>query len=100
MKRLLPLLPFILVVPSISMFWPIATSGKSAGDAKEPASKTEAKARKPVKLTEEALRVHRESLVIDGHNDLPWRFREKKDLSFLTFVNKAEEAVEVLKGAV
>jgi membrane dipeptidase len=40
------------------------------------------KSRAPVKLTEEALRIHREALVIDGHNDLPWQFREKKDLSF------------------
>lgn len=40
------------------------------------------KARGPVKLTEEALRLHRSALVIDGHNDLPWQFREKADLSF------------------
>lgn len=40
------------------------------------------KSRAPVKLTEEALRLHREALLIDGHNDLPWQFREKKDLSF------------------
>jgi membrane dipeptidase len=40
------------------------------------------KSRGPVKLTEEALRIHREALLIDGHNDLPWQFREKKDLSF------------------
>jgi membrane dipeptidase len=38
--------------------------------------------RAPVKLTDEALRIHREALLIDGHNDLPWQFREKKDLSF------------------
>src|SRR5437016_5930239 len=41
-----------------------------------------ANSRQPVKLSEEALRIHREALVIDGHNDLPWQFREKKDLSF------------------
>jgi len=35
-----------------------------------------------VKLTEEALRLHRDSLVIDGHNDLPWKFRENGDLFF------------------
>ena len=35
-----------------------------------------------MKLTEEALRIHREALLIDGHNDLPWQFREKEDLSF------------------
>jgi membrane dipeptidase len=40
------------------------------------------KARQPVKLTDEGLRIHREGLLIDGHNDLPWQFREKKDLSF------------------
>ncbi len=40
------------------------------------------KSREPVKLTEEALRIHREALLIDGHNDLPWQFREKGDLSF------------------
>ncbi len=33
--------------------------------------------RKPVVVTEEALRIHAESLVIDGHNDLPWELRKK-----------------------
>lgn len=35
--------------------------------------------RAEVKLTEEAKRIHQEATVVDGHNDLPWRFREKKD---------------------
>ncbi len=39
------------------------------------------KPRAPVKLTDEALRIHREAIVIDGHNDLPWEFRDKGDLS-------------------
>ena len=43
---------------------------------------TRPKARGSVKLTEEALRLHRSALVVDGHNDLPWQFREKADLSF------------------
>ena len=38
--------------------------------------------RAPVKLTEAGLRIHREALVIDGHNDLAWKFREKKDPFF------------------
>jgi membrane dipeptidase len=47
--------------------------------------KTESKNKRgPVVVTEEALRIHRAAIVIDGHNDLPWQFREKKDLSFLT----------------
>jgi len=40
------------------------------------------KPREPVELTDEALRIHRDAIVIDGHNDLPYQFREKKDLSF------------------
>jgi membrane dipeptidase len=35
-----------------------------------------AKSRAPVKLTPEALKLHQEALVIDGHNDLPWAIRE------------------------
>ncbi|HLJ94880.1 MAG TPA: dipeptidase [Gemmataceae bacterium] len=42
----------------------------------------EPKARQPVELTEDALRIHREALLVDGHNDLPWQFRQKQDLSF------------------
>src|ERR1700684_3963327 len=38
-----------------------------------------------VKLTEEALKIHREALLIDGHNDLPWQFRKHADFSFRTF---------------
>jgi membrane dipeptidase len=40
------------------------------------------KSRAPVKLTDEALRIHRAALLIDGHNDLPWQYREKGDLDF------------------
>jgi membrane dipeptidase len=38
--------------------------------------------RKPVVLTEEARAITREALLVDGHNDLPYQFREKSDLSF------------------
>src|SRR5689334_14471584 len=40
--------------------------------------------RQPVVLTDEARAIHRDALVIDGHNDLAWQFREKNDLSFHT----------------
>ena len=46
------------------------------------AAADEPKKRDPVKLTDEALRLHKEALVFDGHNDLPWQFREKGELSF------------------
>lgn len=38
--------------------------------------------REPVKLSDEARKIHEEGFVFDGHNDLPWRMREKDDLSF------------------
>lgn len=39
-------------------------------------------ATEPVEITEEALRIHRSSILIDGHNDLPWQLRQKGESSF------------------
>src|SRR5436190_15281195 len=64
MSRLLPACLFLIALPL---------------NAAEPA-----KARAPVQLTDEALRIHGEAILVDGHNDLPWQYREKKDLSFAT----------------
>jgi membrane dipeptidase len=50
-----------------------------AEDDKEPPKQT--KSREPVKLTDDALKIQREAIVIDGHNDLPWRLRET-DMEF------------------
>ena len=44
----------------------------------------EPKHRAPVQVTEEARRLHRDCIVVDGHNDLPWQYRKKGDLSFRT----------------
>src|SRR5438128_1612371 len=33
----------------------------------------------PVKLTDQALQIHREALLIDGHNDLPYELRKRAD---------------------
>lgn len=41
-----------------------------------------APSRKPVVLTEQALKIHRDALLVDGHNDLPWELREKVGLGF------------------
>ncbi|HEY2411894.1 MAG TPA: dipeptidase [Pirellulaceae bacterium] len=38
--------------------------------------------RPPVVLSDEAKKVHSESFVFDGHNDLPWEMRTKADSSF------------------
>src|SRR5579859_4390504 len=57
--------------------FPLPPGGRGKGEGDNPAPP---KSREPVKLTDEALRIQREALLIDGHNDLPWRFREEKDL--------------------
>jgi len=61
---------FVLLVPVLLL-------ADEKTDSKKPA-------RGPVKLTDEALAIHKDALLIDGHNDLPWMFRYKKDLSFRT----------------
>src|SRR5690348_4536989 len=38
-----------------------------------------------VKLTDEAVKIHRDALLIDGHNDLPWQFRKRDDFAFRSF---------------
>jgi membrane dipeptidase len=54
----------------------------SSADEKKDDPKPPPKPRDAVKLTDEALRIHAEAILIDGHNDLPWQFRRKADLSF------------------
>jgi membrane dipeptidase len=65
-KAMLPLLVLAAVLPVMGR----------TGKADPPRS------RRPVELTEEALRIHRSAILIDGHNDLPWQIREKGGLGF------------------
>jgi membrane dipeptidase len=60
----------------------LAVPQGASGEDKKDAGKDPFQDRAPVKVSEEALRIHREALLIDGHNDLPYQFREKEDLSF------------------
>ena len=59
--------------------------------------------RETVTVTDAALKIHREAIVIDGHNDLPWRLREtdmefrKLDLNGDGFITPPE-ALRYLKG--
>jgi membrane dipeptidase len=69
-KRLLVGLPLFLLLP-----WGLLRSDDSS-------AKPKPRSREPVKLTEEALKIHREAIVVDGHNDLPWMLRERSDGSF------------------
>jgi membrane dipeptidase len=49
-----------------------AQSAEPTADAKRP----------PVVLTDHARELHRRSLVIDGHNDMPWEIRDKGSSDF------------------
>jgi membrane dipeptidase len=57
----------------------VAVGPSKADDDKTPPKTT--KGREPVKLTDEALQIQKEAILIDGHNDLPWRLRET-DMEF------------------
>src|SRR4051794_40813384 len=47
--------------------------------AAQPAPKA---ASKDIVVTPEALAIHREALLVDGHNDLPWELRQKDGPAF------------------
>jgi membrane dipeptidase len=55
----------------------LLASGLAAPAGQEKAAA--AKGRGVVVLSDEARRIHADALVIDGHNDLPWRLRDKGD---------------------
>lgn len=52
-------------------------SSKASGQTSE--------SRAPVQLTERARKLHKDCLIADGHNDLPWALREKEDVVFGKF---------------
>src|SRR5262245_41915152 len=72
MRSLFIFLPFLVFALSC---WTSASHSSA-----EP--KAEPKGREPVKVSEEALKIHREAILIDGHNDLPYELRDRGDLSF------------------
>jgi membrane dipeptidase len=71
---------FSVPIVFLCVFLLAAAAAAVAGDDEKKGDAP--RSREPVKLTDEALAIHREALLIDGHNDLPWQFREKDDLSF------------------
>src|SRR5687768_14214251 len=65
---------------------------RPVANKEEKGSSPRARPRGPVEVTEEARRIHREAVVVDGHNDLPWQFRARDDLSFRTIdLHKRQE---------
>jgi membrane dipeptidase len=78
MKRLALTLPLLFVCA-------LAPGAAAPGDKDKGKDKPQPKKRGTVELTPEALRVHADALVIDGHNDLPWKLGEQKDPFFRKF---------------
>jgi membrane dipeptidase len=72
---------FLLLVPFCALQASLFLAHLSAADGEEKQSST-TQQRKPIVLTEKALKLHRECLVIDGHNDLPWAMKTKAGSSF------------------
>jgi membrane dipeptidase len=65
--------PPALAVSVLLFLLPPGSGGEAPKKDKPPRN------RKPVKLTKEALQLHRAALVIDGHNDLPYQLRRRND---------------------
>jgi membrane dipeptidase len=82
MKTAVLWLPLSLALLSLCVLHLEDGLAQGDGEAKKTDTQSAVKTREPVKLTEEALRIHREALVIDGHNDLPWALRKGSDLAF------------------
>jgi membrane dipeptidase len=74
------LLPILCLILCLAL--PRETVSQFQVDEKKDDPKPKSKSREPVQVSEEAMRIHREAIVIDGHNDLPWQYREKSDLGF------------------
>lgn len=77
---------FVLSIPllflALCLVLPAGETQTARGDEKKTDAPPKPKSREPVKVTEEARRIHREAILVDGHNDLPYQMREKADLSF------------------
>ena len=88
--RVLPACPFT----GPELWWCSPGCARLLAADEPPLAAPQPKHREPVKLSAEALRLHREALLVDGHNDLPWQFRAKKDLSFRTLdISKPQKSL-------
>ena len=61
---------------------PLVLVSAALGLAQPPADAPKPAAAKEIVISDEARSIHRDALLIDGHNDLPWALREKDGPSF------------------
>jgi membrane dipeptidase len=59
----------------------LSATASADDEAKQPAA-TPVDKRPKVKLTDEAIKLHKSCLLVDGHNDLPWVLRKYSDSGF------------------
>jgi len=74
------------LVTALLVFAALVYVGVCAEDSrnhKEDSARKGARRRGPVHMTEQAWHIHRQAILVDGHNDLPYRFRENNDLAFV-----------------
>jgi membrane dipeptidase len=77
MLRLISRLAFLFVLGGLLAT--LSAEAAPGADDKQPA-----KNRGIVTVGDEAKAIHKAAILVDGHNDLPWQFRSKKDLAFKT----------------
>ncbi|MBI2825611.1 MAG: membrane dipeptidase [Planctomycetia bacterium] len=63
----------------------LATATRPGRSDETPPQPGQAEQRPKVVLTDVALALHRQALLVDGHNDLPWQLRTKGDSGFDKF---------------
>jgi len=74
----------------------LATAGRGVGDEPKKSPAAPAPDNRPkVTLTDEAIKLHKSCLVIDGHNDLPWVLRTEGDSGFeILDVGKSQPTID------
>jgi membrane dipeptidase len=68
--------------PSVACVFFVVLLVSAVGVVGHAAESEEAAARKPIVLTDAARELHRRSLVVDGHNDMPWEIRKQGSSDF------------------
>ena len=66
---------------SMALFCAMAIIGSSSGFGQESESAQKA-GMEPVKISDQALKIHHSGMLFDGHNDLPWAMRSGAGSSF------------------
>jgi membrane dipeptidase len=81
----MPLRPSRIALAVALLSWVICQTTCAYADPHDSRETADPEERPPVVMTAEGRRIHAATLLIDGHNDLPWEIRRKGDSSFENF---------------